>query len=466
MRERGRPAAIVSPNPMLHPRRFNPALRRLLQLDRPAPRRPEQEITAEVYRNYRWNFGFNLLDVATFWFGMSFLSSITIVPLFISKLTDSPFPIGLAAVIAQASWYLPQLFTANYVERLARKKPVVVNLGLFSERLPLWLLAGSPLLALWSPAAALIVFLLAYAWHGLGAGLVATAWQDLLARCFPVERRGRFMGLSFFVGTASGVAAAGFSARLLAERPFPTNFFYSFVIAAAAVSLSWLFLAQTREPAQPSETPRQKQRQYLAELPGIVRGDDNFRHFLVARLLLALSGMGAGFLTVAAVARWQVADSVVGTYTLALLLGQLAGNLAFGFLADRHGHKLSLEVAGLLAALAFGLAWLAPGPEWYYLVFGLHGAVVGAILVSGIMIVLEFARPARRPTYTGLTNTSVGLVSTAGPLLGSALALVSYQALFALSALAALAALVAMRWWVREPRGRDAPGPAGGSAES
>ena len=114
------------------------ALAWLLELHRPVPERSEAEITAEVQRNYRWNFSVNLLDGAFFWFGASFMSSATILPLFVSKLTTSPLAIGLLAVFAQASWFLPQLFTANLVERLARKKPVVVNLGLFMERLPVW----------------------------------------------------------------------------------------------------------------------------------------------------------------------------------------------------------------------------------------------------------------------------------------------------------------------------------------
>ena len=59
---------------------------------------------------------------------------------------------------------------------------------------------------------ALVLFLLGYAWHGFGAGLVATAWQDLIARCFPVERRGRFFGLTLFIGAAAGAAAAALPA--------------------------------------------------------------------------------------------------------------------------------------------------------------------------------------------------------------------------------------------------------------
>ena len=129
-------------------------LRWLLQTGRPVPPRSDEEIAADVERNYRWNFSVNLLDTAGFMFGFSFISATTIVPLFISKLTVNPLPIGIAAVIAQSGWSLPQIFTANSVERLARKKPVVVNLGFFLDRLPMWVIVAAAPVALYSPALA------------------------------------------------------------------------------------------------------------------------------------------------------------------------------------------------------------------------------------------------------------------------------------------------------------------------
>ena len=54
-------------------------LRKLLQVDKPAPERTEAELNVEVERNYRWNFSVNLLDGTTFWFGLSFFSSATVV---------------------------------------------------------------------------------------------------------------------------------------------------------------------------------------------------------------------------------------------------------------------------------------------------------------------------------------------------------------------------------------------------
>jgi MFS family permease len=436
------------------PGRFRryPLWRWFLQLDPPVPDRADGEIIAEVERHYPWNFAVNLLDVTWYWFGLSFISSTTIVPLFISKLTPHPLALGLAAMIAQGAWFLPQLFTAHFTERVPRKKAIVVRLGFVLERVPMWLLPVAALLAPISPWAALALFFLAYTWHGLGAGVIAPAWQDLIAKCFPVARRGRFLGVSLFFGAAAGTFSALLSTRLLENHPFPVNFLYVFAAAALAINTSWLFLALTREPVAPVPIHRLAQVPFLADLRTILVQDANFRRFLVARLLLVLGGMASGFVTVAALRQWAVPDSKVGIFTAELLIGQTAGNLVFGLLADRYGHKLSLELGALASCLAFVAVWLAPQAFWFDIGFVLLGVASGAVVVSGILIVLEFAPAPRRPTYAGLANTATGVVSMVGPLLAAALARWSYDGLFAVSAAFSLAAWLALARWVREPR--------------
>ena len=129
---------------------------RLLRTDIPVPERTELELEAEQQRNFRWNFMVSTLDTTSWFFGASLISASTIIPLFISKLTSSTIPIGIAAMIAMGSWHLPQLFTANFIERVARQKPIIVNLGLFLERLPIFVMIGAAALATQSPTSALI----------------------------------------------------------------------------------------------------------------------------------------------------------------------------------------------------------------------------------------------------------------------------------------------------------------------
>lgn len=416
--------------------------------------RDREAISAFVERNYRWNFLANFMDMALFWFGNSFVSGVTILPLFVERASGSRFLVGVVAALSQAGWYLPQLLTANYVERRPLRKPIAVNIGFFSERLPLWLLALSGFLLVPSrPGPALALFFIAYTWHVLGAGAIAPAWQDMVARVIPADRRGRFFGLSSFAGSALGAAGAVLSASLLAWFPFPRGFAWCFLIGATFIQASWCFLALVREPPISAAKGPLSQRAYFRQLPAVLRRDRNFLAFLGSRVAIGLGRMATGFVTVYAVARWGLPDSVAGTFTMTLLLSQMAAYLLMGFVADRHGHKVVLEWGALVltAAMAFCLA--APSPTWFYLVFVGLGAYSAADILSSLMIVLEFTGPQDRPTYVGLANTTSGVFTALGPLVGGAIAsLWGYPFLFSVALALALLALGVLHFLVQEPR--------------
>jgi MFS family permease len=427
-------------------------LRWIMQLDRPSPVLSDAEISAKLEADYTWNFVVNLMDGGFFFFGYSFVTASTILPLFLSKLTTSPLPFALLAVFAAGGWALPQLFTANIVERLPRMKPIVVNLGLFFERLPIFVFVLAALVAGRFPLLAIVLLIGAFAWHVIGAGLVAISWQNMIARCFPVNRRGRLLGMQSLLGAGTGAAGAGFSAWLLQAFPFPTNFVYTFGIAAVTIMISWFWLALTREPAQVVTASRRGIGEYLSQLPALFRADRNFRNFLLTRALMAVGGMSGGFITVSVVERWQVADSMVGLFTTVLLIGQTVGSGVIGLLADRFGHKLALQIGIGAFCLSYVMAWLAPAAAWYYAVFALQGIASGVMMVSGILMVMEFCSPEQRPIYIGVTNTGLGIVGMAAPMVGAAVAGTSYPLLFGVSTLFYGAAFLGMWALVKDPR--------------
>lgn len=427
-------------------------LRRLLQLDQPVQILSAAEAESERDRNFGWNLFFNSFDVIFFMGALSLISATTILPLFISKLTDSTIPLALVAMLSQGGHFLPQLFVANTIERLDRKKPIIVNLGFLTERVPALLFVLAPLAAYQSPTLALVLFLLLYTWFNFGGGAVATAWQELIARCFPVTRRGRFFGVNSFIGTLLGIGAASVAGTLLETVAFPLSFVYIFGAAGISILISWLFLAQTREPVEAATGETRTLREYLAELPSVVRSDTNFRNYLIARFTLSMSDMGTGFITVAAIVTWGISDGMVATFTTATLIGQTVGNLSGGFFSDRFGHRLLLEVSGFLAVVAFGLAWLSPASWWFVAVFFLMGTFQGMRMVSSVLVVLEFCVPEKRPTYLGMANTLTGLGSMIAPIIGAGLVAVGYSWVFAASMVTSLIAFLMMRFLVNDPR--------------
>lgn len=408
----------------------------------------------QIERNFKWNFAVNALDGASFWFGISFIAPTIILPLYISHFTDNPILIGLIPFLSTSGYLIPQLFVANVVEQAPVKKFFPVNLGFFLERLPMFLMIPSAyFLAIEKPILAMISLLLLYTWHSLGGGMVIIGWQDMIAKIIPLEKRGRFFGITNFIGNGSGILGALAVPVVLERFAFPTGYVISFSVASVLIFLSWVFLALTREPPVASARPAVSQGAYLRTLPGVLRKDPNFRKYLLAQIVFTLSGMATGFLAVYTTRTWNLPDAQASQYTIAMQIGLALANLFFGFMADRKGHKLNLELSTILSVVSLVLAVLAPSPVWFFLVFFLRGAVSGVTFVSGISIVYEFTGAENRATYIGLANTIPGIAGAVAPLAGGWLAgSIGYQWMFAIAALAALLSLGILHYGVREPR--------------
>jgi len=408
---------------------------------------------AEIERNYRHNFFVNFMDGTAFWLGASFISYRTILPVYLANLTDSKIAIGLLSTIIATGWLLPQLFTANWTQRLPVKKVAPVKWGFFTERVPIFLFIPAAWLATVNTELAIVAFFILISWHLFGAGVIAVGWQDMIAKIIPIERRGKFFGLTNFGGTATGIMGASTVAWLLDRYEFPYGYMLCFSAASIFIMISWIFLAMTREPAvEPKEAPI-SEAEYWKRLPKILHNDCNFRRYLISQIVITGGGIALGFLAVYAVERWNLPDSQVGFFTTSMLIGQALSNLIFGWLSDRKGHKLILELSVLASVLSVGLALIAPQPEWFYTVFALTGVSAAGFILSGIMIVFEFGSVDIRPTYIGLNNTVIGVFSALMPLLGAWLIeAFSYQVLYGFALVFGIMGLVMLHWWVQEPR--------------
>ncbi len=411
-------------------------------------------VKQKIERNFRWNFTVNTLDGTSFWFGMSFMSSTIILPLYISHFTSNPLLIGLIPFLTNAGIFLPQLFTANVVERAPLKKFFPVTLGFFLERLPILLLAPTAFfLATSRPILALAMFFVLYTWNCFGTGATLVGWQNMIAKIIPVDKRGRFFGITNFIGNGTGILGALAVPFILAKFTFPLGYVISFAIAAAFIFISWVFLSLTREPVVHSTKPAVSQLVYLRSLPQVLLKDRNFRAYLLSQIIFSLSGMATGFLAVYTVQTWKLPDAQASGFTVALQIGLALANLFFGFFSDRKGHKLSLEICMALSTLSLVLAIFAPSPLWFFPIFFLRGAVNAGTFISGISIVYEFTEPENRPTYIGLANTIPGVAGALAPLIGGWLVgAISYQAMFILSAIIGTVSWILLRFAVHEPR--------------
>jgi MFS family permease len=408
-----------------------------------------------VDSNLRWNFTVNVLDITFFTLAMSFISRDTVIPVLVNNLTDSKIAIGLIPAIWSLGFYLPQLLTANLAERMRYKKPFVVVISGIGERIP-YLLIGLVIwfLAVDQPLVTLAILLLGLGIASGSGGIATPAWFDMIAKVIPVHRRGIWKGTAHSLGAGMGIIAAFFVGQILVGMVYPHNFATLFMIAFGWLIASWIMLTLNREPPSETTKARISTRQYLRQLPGVLRRNPNYTRYLISRSTVHAGTMALGFYMVYGIERFQIDGATVGTLTAVLIGTQAVMNLIWGNLGDRFGHKTVLMTAAFVLALASLVALSAPSIFWLGIVFVLMGAYMSADMVSALNIILEFCAPEDRPTYIGLTNTLLAPMVTVAPIFGGWLAeQFGYPGLFVSALMVAILGGLMLAFWVKEPRG-------------
>ena len=394
-------------------------------------------------------------DFALYTVGLAFASQSTLLPAFAASLGAPNIVIGAIPAVTTLGWLLPSLFVAGHTETLGRKLPFVLRYTVW-ERAPYLALALTAfVVAERAPTLGLVLLLLVLLATTGVAGALLPAWMDIVGHAIPAMLRGRFFAVWSIAGSLGGLAASFATASILASVPAPSSYGVCFLAASLCMALSYVALLLTREaPPVAPPAPSVPLRAYLARIPGLLRRDRNMSWFLAARGCTVIGVMASGFFAVYALRVLGAPAWRVGVFTTMLLVGQVAGNLVFGWLADRMGHRVVLAVGAAAMGAANLVALAAPSVELLSFVFILDGVYDAAVLVSGLNMLLELAPAAdERPTYIGLGRTAVAPIAFGAPLAAGLLAdAAGFAAVFAIAAGFSLIALGLLIGRVRDPR--------------
>lgn len=413
-----------------------------------------QTLHPEVVLHFKRNFFVNLMDSCFWFFGDSFAASLTILPVFMSTLTDSPILIGLIPALEGAGWFIPQLFLAKPLERRNRRLPLVRVLGVF-DRLPFFFLAiGAFYIPKVTNEVAIVLFLVIYAVKVFSSGLVALPWQELIATVIPVSHRGRYWGSALIVGKLMGMVGAAISGYLLSNIAYPRNYGYSFLLGFCASSISYVFLTMNREPEiNRAQNLENEEIRIWGKMKLILNTDTNFRLFLINRSFIYLSFMSLGFITVYGIQKFDLPIYYSATFTLVMFISEIIGYGIWGTLGDKYGYKRVIELSNLILVSGLFSILLVNSLWGLFLVFGVISIAHSGEFIADQNIAMEFGQEADRPTYIGMSKTLTGPFILAAPIIGGGLVKsFGYQALFLVSLIIALIALVIIKGFVEEPR--------------
>jgi MFS family permease len=407
---------------------------------------------SEQQRNLKHNFIISMFDGGFFGFGMGFATFNTIIPLFVSQMTGSPLLIGLIPSIHSVGWQVPQLFLAKRISQQKHLKPLVL-LMTTQERLPFLGLAA---LAWFMPAIGatwtLILTFLLLIWQGLGSGITANAWQNMIGKVFPAETRATFFGSQSAAANLTSSIGSVLAGIILEMNPSNAGYAGCFLICILLMAVSWIFLSTTREPLYSLADPSIEQPELWSNVKQILHSDRPFFGFLLSRMLFQFGMMGFSFYIVYAVDIIHMNVATAGVMTGILLFTQVIANPILGWIADHWNHKGVLEIGAVASALSCGLAWLAPTMAAFPVIMILEGIAVTTFWTIGLAYSLCFGPEHARPTYVGIVNTLSAPAAIIAPLLGGWLAAVSgYPITFLASAIASLITGVVLHFFITTP---------------
>ncbi|HIE26919.1 TPA: MFS transporter [Candidatus Poribacteria bacterium] len=393
---------------------------------------PEKSMAEYVRRHARINFLLCFIDAVGFPAGLSFISTLTILPLFVRQLTDSNMLVGLIPSIGSMGFFLPQIFVANYVERLPKKRNYVMVLASI-ERVAILLLA---ILTVWlSSYQSWLLGGFFFCWivFNFAMGFNSPAYSAMISKVIPPSRRGRLYGIAGAIGGGFGILSAELSRRLLTGYGFPIGYTYCFLLGFLVLTVSLLPLAIVREPIEPFMA-RLDRRSQLRSAVSVLRKDKDYRWYVCSQILYAFNEMGAAFYTVYAINRLGASEADVAVFTAILMGTGIVTNPFWGYMADIFGNRKVLIFGTACALAAPVMAIALPALKFFYIVFVLNRLANTGVWLASYNIVMEFAPPRNVPTYSALRSTLMAPLRIVAPILGGFIAdHIGYNVVFLIS---------------------------------
>jgi MFS family permease len=399
------------------------------------------------------NFVVNTLDGAFYSFAMSFVSLSTVMPVFIKNIGGSNVAVGLIPVIWTLGFNFPQVLIANYVRQKKYKKPLLIITAL-GQRLP-WLLLG---LLCWfffnknNTDLQLILFFACLLLAAIAGSINLPGWFDLVAKITPITLRGRLFASRSIIGAIFGILGGWIVKIVLDHYSYPVNFsillFLAFIIMM--ISYSLLFLIKEKESNASINTLQNKE--FFKRIPSLIIHQKNYRNFLIADSLLISSLMADAFYALYAIKKFSLSDAYAGAFTIIMMISVIFGNILFGYIADKFGHRINLMMAAGTSFSACMISLIAPSPILFYFVFVFSAFTATLLQLSRLTIIAEICAEEDRPTYIAITNLLTSPFILSGILGGLIANSFGYNYVFILAAFLSLSSFLWYLKKVKEPR--------------
>ncbi|MCP4581363.1 MAG: MFS transporter [candidate division Zixibacteria bacterium] len=357
------------------------------------------------------NLALGIINGIFFNLSLAFLSGTTILPLFISGLTDSRVIIGFFSTLQGFGWYLPQLFMGAYIAG----RPLVLGYYNKISFLRIVLFASCLVLIFTiknsNHSLLLIGFGLIIGLYAIASGMAGISFMEIVGKMIPTNKRGTLFGSRMFFGGLLAVLAGPVIKVMLDRWDFPLNFGYMYCISMVAIIMGLSSFAFVRELPSSSSITKPGFSRNLRKSLGLLKGDSNIRRLIISRYLTNAALLAIPFYIIMATDNLGISRPMAATYLSFERIGFLGLNILWAWLSNRISNKVVLKASTISAIIAPALALFSiyhnPGYFVYGLVFFFNGAALSGTNMGYINYLLEIANDDNRAMAMGLVHTLI-----------------------------------------------------------
>ncbi|MCC7409757.1 MAG: MFS transporter [Phycisphaeraceae bacterium] len=412
------------------------------------------------------NIFFTTLGEGLWGFQVAMATPTTVLALLLSSHGAGKAMIGSITALEGGMTVLPQMI-GMYLFRSAAKRKVQLILWHFAFIIPFYFALGlaawfGPLLGDKATRWMLVSF---FFLSCMGTGSIMSVWMEWMASVFPQTLRGRAMGISFAAASLAGAMGAVISGRALAVSQTPPVFGLIYITAGLISIVAILCFAFLRDPAAnaPETTTATHTLPHLISRFRLSLADENFRSFLVGRVLAM---MGLCVLPLIAVNYTSPRGGALSTsFVVTAGAGQTfmhgVATLLFGWLGDRHGHRLAVLTGAGMQVVFLLIVLLTAGQVSCIAAYLVVGICTSAGFVSHYNLLFETCPHDHRLAHITLGSLLFSTVMIPAPLIGGAAA--ERWGMGPLLSVCVALSLASFLWFIfvmKEPRSIAYPPPA------
>lgn len=351
---------------------------------------------------------------------------------------------GLLVPVRESGALLPQAALVPVITGSSLRKSFWV-LGAIGQAVAVAVMAATAMLM--KGASAAFAILAALVMFAGARALCSIAAKDVLGRTVPKGERGQVLGLAVLASGAVAITV-GMLVRVLGGEDVATGVFGALLAVAA---LCWVVAALAFAQVEEAHAEDIGEGATMAQALELLRSDDGFRMFVLARGLLLVSALSPPFVVQLAVLHAGAGVRQLGPFLVASGVAALVGGRVWGRLADDSSRGTMAAAAGAasLVIVLLLVAMAVPGLRGMALLYPiahllLSLAHVGA-RVGRKTYLVDMASGNRRTAYVAVSNSAMGLVLLVVGTVSAAAAVFSVEIALALLAAIGMAGVVVSR---------------------